>query len=70
MKKYFLSLISIIITVGCIIAYNIIGVNIAQDGTLIEPFFLIPMAWLFALISVVSALIVKIGYNYKKHKNN
>ncbi len=58
MKKYFLSLISIIIAVGCVVAYSIIGSEIAPDGTLIEPFFLIPMFWLFMAIGIISGLVI------------
>ncbi|MBU5590222.1 DUF3955 domain-containing protein [Clostridium sp. MSJ-4] len=73
MKKYTFSLISLIISFGCIAAYGIIGSKVAPDGTLIEPFFLIPMFWLFALIAAISALIVKVCpffYKSKKHSNN
>lgn len=72
MKKYLISLISLIISLGCIVAYGIIGSEVAPDGTLVEPFFLIPMAWLFAFIAVISALIYKISpfFNNYKKKNN
>lgn len=58
MKKYFLSLISIIIAVGCIVSYNVIGSKIAPDGTLIEPFFLIPMFWIFMVVGIISGLVI------------
>jgi hypothetical protein len=34
---------------GCIIAFNVIGSEVAEDGTLVEPFFLIPLAWLLLI---------------------
>lgn len=34
---------------GCMVAFSIIGSSVADDGTLVEPFFLIPIAWLFFL---------------------
>jgi hypothetical protein len=34
---------------GCVIAFSIIGSSVAEDGTLVEPFFLIPIAWLLFL---------------------
>lgn len=68
MKKYIVSLISIAISVGCATAYNIIGSKVAADGTLIEPFFLIPMTWLFAVIAVISALLIKIVRTIKYKK--
>ncbi|WP_157843651.1 DUF3955 domain-containing protein, partial [Clostridium botulinum] len=40
MKKYILSIIPFVLAMGCVMAYNIIGSEVAPDGTLIEPFFL------------------------------
>jgi hypothetical protein len=34
---------------GCVIAFQAIGSSVADDGTLVEPFFLIPIAWLLFL---------------------
>jgi hypothetical protein len=34
---------------GCVIAYSAIGSSVAEDGTLVEPFFLIPIAWILIL---------------------
>ncbi|WP_097026966.1 DUF3955 domain-containing protein [Clostridium peptidivorans] len=67
MKKYIVSLISLIISFGCIVAYNIIGSKVAEDGTLIEPFFLIPIAWLFVAIAVLSGVIIFISTSVRKH---
>lgn len=69
MKKYILSLISVIISFGCIVAYNIIGSKVAEDGTLIEPFFLIPMAWLFVAIAVLSGVVIFISTSLRKHNH-
>lgn len=41
---------------GCIIAFEVIGSTVAEDGTLIEPFFLIPMAWLLFLTGGMLAI--------------
>lgn len=68
MKKYVFSLISLTISFGCIAAFNIIGSKVAEDGTLIEPFFLIPTAWLFVLIALVSALVIKVSPFFYKSK--
>lgn len=57
MKQYTLTLISLAITFACGFAYQIIGSEIASDGTLIEPFFLIPISYMFLAISLISALI-------------
>lgn len=48
---FFTSLIAAII---CPIAYNAIGSEILADGTLVEPFYLIPLMYLFFLISIIS----------------
>jgi hypothetical protein len=38
---------------GCIIAFEAIGSEVTEDGTLVEPFYLIPIAWLLFLTAVV-----------------
>lgn len=60
MKKYILNLVPFIITAICIISYNIIGSEILPDGTLSEPFYLIPIAWLFFLVGIVVNLLLYI----------
>lgn len=57
MKKYTVALISLVLSILCGVAYNIIGSEVAADGTLIEPFFLIPMSYLFLAIAVVLGLV-------------
>ncbi|EES48155.1 DUF3955 domain-containing protein [Clostridium botulinum] len=69
MKKYILSMIPFVLAMGCVIAYNIIGSEVAADGTLIEPFFLIPIGYIFVLVSMVSLIIsglISIKNYYKK----
>jgi len=56
MKKYLLSLISIFISIVCIVSYNIIGSEVLADGTLAEPFFLIPLGWLFLAIGIITGI--------------
>ena len=41
---------------GCLIAFEVIGSSVAQDGRLIEPFFLIPIAWLLFLLGGLLAI--------------
>ena len=41
---------------GCIIAFEAIGSEVAEDGTLVEPFYLIPVAWLLFLTAVALAI--------------
>ena len=40
---------------SCLIAYNAIGSYVAEDGRLVEAFGFIPLAWLFALLALLSA---------------
>ncbi len=68
MKKYLVSLISIFISIICIISYNIIGSEVLADGTLVEPFFLIPLGWLFFAIGIISGIIVFIISHVRKSK--
>ncbi|CAH2215406.1 DUF3955 domain-containing protein [Tepidibacter aestuarii] len=65
MKKNLLTLIPFIIGFGCFIAYNIIGSEVAPDGTLIEPFGLIPLGYLFIFIGIIAS-IVSFFSKYKK----
>lgn len=39
--------------IGCLIAYEIVGVHVSPNGMLVEPFALIPLAYLFALLSLI-----------------
>lgn len=41
---------------ACIVAFNVIGSHIAADGTLVEPFGLIPLAWLFLLLALANGV--------------
>ncbi len=60
MKKYLLSLISLILGIGCMVTFNIIGSEVAPDGTLVEPFFLIPIGYLFVFIGIILAIVVSV----------
>ncbi|WP_291649319.1 DUF3955 domain-containing protein [Clostridium sp.] len=66
MKKYIISLTSFILSISCIIAFNIIGSDVAPDGTLMEPFFLIPLFYIFLFIGIIS-LFISFIWNFKKN---
>jgi len=68
MKKYILALIAFAIGIGCSVAYNVIGSEVAPDGTLIEPFYLIPMGYLFIFIGVILVIVFGIGSLIHKSK--
>lgn len=49
-------LVSILASLSCILSYEVIGSYVAPDGTLVEPFALIPLAYLFALLAILFGL--------------
>ena len=53
MKKYLFTIIPFILGVSCFVAFNIIGSEVAPDGTLVEPFYLIPTGFLLISISIM-----------------
>lgn len=70
MKKYKITLLCLIMTLLCLVSYNLIGSKVLEDGTLQEPFFLIPIAYLFLFASIISAVVIKIKDVYKLKKYN
>lgn len=70
MKKYKISLLCLLMTALCVVSFNLIGSKVLEDGTLQEPFFLIPIAYLFLSISIISAVVIKINDVYKLKKHN
>lgn len=55
MKKYTLALI--LLGIGCIVSFNIIGSTVASDGTLVEPFYLLPMGYSLVAIGIISLFV-------------
>ena len=41
---------------ACIGAFEVIGSSVNDDGTLVEPFFLIPIAWLLFVAAGILAI--------------
>ena len=61
MKKiYLIPAIPFVLGAICFFVYTIIGAHVATDGTLIEPFFLIPIGWLFIILGIFLGIIVNI----------
>ncbi|MBE5107893.1 DUF3955 domain-containing protein [Bacillus thuringiensis] len=60
MKKYILSLLPFILGMGCLVSFNMIGSKVAADGTLVEPFYLLPIGYLLIVIGIVSLFVNKI----------
>ena len=61
-------LVSASAAIICFIAYNIIGAEVLPDGTLVEPFALIPIGYIFILVFIISLICNFIFL--KKHKTN
>jgi hypothetical protein len=50
------AIVLIVAGLGCFAAFSVIGSEVAEDGTLVEPFFLIPVAWLLLLTGGMLAI--------------
>ncbi|WP_439743133.1 DUF3955 domain-containing protein [Bacillus pseudomycoides] len=59
MKKYILSLIPFILGIGCLVSFNTIGSKVAADGTLVEPFYLLPIGYSLIAIGIISLFVSK-----------
>ena len=60
MGKYWIPLFLFLLGLACHVAFGIIGSHVAPDGTLIEPFFLLPIGYLLCALGIVTGLIVRI----------
>lgn len=56
-KSYRISIVAFALSAACIIAYNLIGPEVAPDGRLIEPFAFIPLGYVFGLIGIITVII-------------
>ena len=61
-------IVALLACAACGIAYNVIGSYIAADGTLVEPFGFIPLAWLFALLGAVFAVCFAVARRRTREK--
>ncbi len=69
MKKiYYFVLMPYVLGIACLVAFNIIGSHIDNDGTLVEPFWLIPIGYLMFFIGLVESLFFGIIYLVKTNK--
>lgn len=60
MKKYLIAFIPVIAGILCWVAFLVIGSEVAPDGTLLEPFFLIPIGYLLFACGVIIAVAIKV----------
>lgn len=65
MKKYILGIVFIFLGAICFIVYKIKGSTVEPDGTLAEPFWLIPLSYIFTFIGFILLAYVL----YKRSKN-
>ncbi len=49
-------LVSALAAIICFISYYIIGAKVLPDGTLVEPFALIPIGYLFVFVFIISLI--------------
>jgi len=73
MKKFIAPIIFILIGIICLISFNVIGSEVASDGQIIEPFFLIPIGGLTLFVGIVWAIvagIIAIVKSVKKKSDN
>lgn len=68
--KYLPALMLFIVGIGCLIAHSIIGAKVGVDGTLIEPFYLIPIGYLLAALGVITGLAVGIVSQVRNTKKS
>ncbi|EEL48557.1 hypothetical protein bcere0022_41500 [Bacillus cereus Rock3-44] len=69
-NKYLLASTPIFLGILCLVIFNIIGSRVEPDGTLVEPFFLIPLSYLFVFSGIIAILFVAIVSMFKKGKLN
>lgn len=62
MKKYWISIVLFLIGIGCLLVKSIVGSRLLENGVLVEPFYLIPIGYLFILLSIVVGVMTKFFY--------
>ena len=70
MKRYIPTLILLVIDVICVIIFNL-NSKVLEDGTLSEPFFLVPLMYIISLTAIILDIVAFIrNRNYKKQIRN
>lgn len=60
-------LVSALAAAACAAAYNAIGSHVEPDGTLAEPFGLIPLTWLFVFLALLFGVCLPVSRLRRKH---
>ncbi|MFE3577171.1 DUF3955 domain-containing protein [Lysinibacillus sp. NPDC059133] len=68
-NKYFLASTPLILGIISLITYIMVGTKVEPDGTLREPFYLLPFGGLLVLTGIVLILFIGITSMLKKQNN-
>ncbi len=68
MKKYIFPYIFLLAGTGCFLSYWLIGSKVGEDGTLIEPFFLIPFGFIAVSLGVILGALISGSSLFKEPK--
>ena len=52
--KYKITITFLVLGILCFLSFGLIGSEVDENGFLIEPFFLIPIGWLFLFLGFFS----------------
>lgn len=64
MRKYLISILTFVSGSICLILFKLIGSRVSAEGTLVEPFFLVPVGYVFIAIAVVAAIVAALKKPY------
>ncbi|MBD8007258.1 DUF3955 domain-containing protein [Bacillus norwichensis] len=67
-KKLLLASTLIFLGIICIISFHMIGSKVEPDGTLVEPFFLVPLSILLVFSGITALLLMAIISVVKKSR--
>ncbi|MFD2115882.1 DUF3955 domain-containing protein [Paenibacillus yanchengensis] len=67
-KKYMFAITPIMLGLVCFISKAAVGSYVADDGTLVEPFFLLPIGFLLLFSGIIATLFVAISSLRKRNK--
>lgn len=64
-KLDYIALIPLLLGLGCLVSFLIIGTEMAPDGTIEEPFGLIPMGYFFLSLGTLAVIVLFIQSKVK-----
>ncbi|WP_195575185.1 DUF3955 domain-containing protein [Paenibacillus sp. 1001270B_150601_E10] len=66
-KQYLFASLPIVLGLLCFVIFSMIGSYVASDGTLVEPFFLVPIGYLFLFLGALTLMFTVIRSVIKKN---